>query len=77
MLWNQRLGHFREKGLRILHSKGMVAGMYKLSLDFDLCEHCLYGKKNQVRFPFGATRAKGILQLVHSDVFGLVLLPSL
>eukprot|EP00253_Pinus_taeda_P031846 PITA_31846 len=24
MLWHQRLGHIREKGLRILHGKGMV-----------------------------------------------------
>jgi hypothetical protein len=30
-----------------------------------------------VRFPSGATREKGILELVHSDVFGLVSMPSL
>jgi hypothetical protein len=44
MMWHQRLGHIREKGLRLLHSKGMVEGMYNDSLDFDLCEKCLYGK---------------------------------
>jgi hypothetical protein len=38
---------------------------------------CLYGKQNRVRFPSGATRAEGILQLVHSDVFGPVSVPSL
>jgi hypothetical protein len=27
MLWHQRLGHIREKGLRLLHGKGMVEGM--------------------------------------------------
>ena len=27
MLWHQRLGHIGEKGLRLLHSKGMVEGM--------------------------------------------------
>eukprot|EP00253_Pinus_taeda_P029934 PITA_29934 len=27
MLWHQRLGHIGEKGLRILHGKGMVEGM--------------------------------------------------
>ena len=26
MLWHQRLGHIGEKGLRILHDKGMVEG---------------------------------------------------
>ena len=35
------------------------------------------GKHNRVRFPSGATRAEGILQLVHSDVFGPVSVPSL
>jgi hypothetical protein len=77
MLWHQRLGHIREKGLRLIHGKGMVEGMYNFSMDFDFYEHCLYGKKNQVRFPSGATRAEGILQLVHSDFFGLVSVPSL
>jgi hypothetical protein len=55
----------------------MVKFMSNFSLDFDLCEHCVYGKYNQVRFPSGATREEGILQLVHSDVFGPVLVPSL
>jgi hypothetical protein len=77
MLWHQRLGHIGEKGLRLLHSKFMVEGMSNCSLDFDFYEHCLYGKQNQVRFPSGATRAEGSLQLVHSDVFGPVSVPSL
>jgi hypothetical protein len=77
MFWHQSLGHIREKVLRLPHDKGMVEGMSSCSLDFDFCEHCVYGKQNQVRFPFGAMRAEGILQLVHSDVFGPVLVPSL
>jgi hypothetical protein len=77
MLWHQRLGHIGEKGLRLLHGKGMVEGMSNCSLDFDFCEHCLYGKQNRVRFPSGAKRAEGILQLVHNDVFGPVSVPSL
>ena len=77
MLWYQRLGHIREKGLRLLHGKCMVEGMSNCSLDFDFCEHCVYGKQNRVRFPSGAMREEGILQLVHSDVFGSVSVPSL
>jgi hypothetical protein len=77
MLWHQRLGHIGEKGLQLLHGKGMVEGMSNYSLDFDFCEHCVYGKQNWVRFPSGAMRAEGILQLVHSDVFGPVSVPSL
>jgi len=44
MLWHQRLGHIREKGLRILHGKGMVEGMSNSSLDFDFCENCVNWK---------------------------------
>jgi hypothetical protein len=77
MMWHQRLGHIREKGLRLLHSKGMVESICKYSLDFDLCEDCVYGKQNRVIFPSSATRAEGILQLVQSDGFGPVSVPSL
>jgi hypothetical protein len=77
MLWHQRLGHIGEKGLRTLHGKGMVEGISNCTLDFDLCEHFIYGKHNRVIFPSGATRAKGILELIHSDVFGPVHVPSL
>ena len=77
MLWHQRLGHIGEKGLRTLHGKGMVEGMFNCSLDFDFYEHWIYGKHNRVRLPSGATRAKGVLELIHSDVFGLVHVPSL
>ena len=56
-----KTGEIKEKGLRLLNGKGMVEGMSNFSLNFDFYEHCLYGKKNQVRFPSGATRAEGIL----------------
>ena len=55
----------------------MVEGMSNCSLDFDLCEHYVYGKQNRVIFPSGVKRANKILELVHSDVFGLVSVPSL
>jgi hypothetical protein len=37
MLWNQRLGHIREKGFQLLHGKGMVEGISNTSLDFEFC----------------------------------------
>ena len=77
MLWHQRLGHIGEKGLRILHGNGMVEGMSNSSLDFNFCEHCVYGKQNRVSFPSGAKRVNKILNLVHSDVFQPVSAPSL
>jgi hypothetical protein len=75
MLWHQILGHIGEKGLPTLHDKGMVEGVSNCTLDFYLCEHCIYGKHNRLRFPSSATREKGILELIHSDVFGPI--PSL
>jgi hypothetical protein len=44
MMWHQRLRHTEEKGLPTLHGKGMVEGMSNCTLDFDFCEHCIYGK---------------------------------
>jgi hypothetical protein len=44
MLWHQRPGHIGEKGLRTLHGKSMVEGMSNCILDFDFCEHYIYGK---------------------------------
>ena len=77
MLWHKILGHIGEKGLQALHDKGMIENMFVFSLDFDLCEHGICAKKNWVRFPFGAIRAKWILELIHNDVFGYFLIPSL
>jgi hypothetical protein len=57
MLLHQRLAHIKEKGFQLLHDKGMS----NFFVDFDFYEHCVYGKQNRVRFPFGATREEGIL----------------
>lgn len=45
---HRRMGHIGEKGLCVFHTKGMVEGIPICSLDLDLCEHCIYGKKNRV-----------------------------
>jgi len=55
----------------------MVEGMSNSSPQLDLCEQCVYGKQNQVSFLSGDKRAKGILELVHGDVFGPMSVPSL
>ena len=60
-----------------MHSKDMVKGLPDCSSEFDFYEHCIYGKQNQVSFPNKDTRAKGILELFHSDVFGPMSIPSL
>ena len=55
----------------------MLEGMTNFTIDFDFYEHFIYGKQNRVRFASGAIREKGILELIHSDVFGPIPIPSL
>jgi hypothetical protein len=55
----------------------MFEGMSNCTLDFDFCEHFIYGKHNRVRFPSGDTREMGTLELIHNDVFRPVNVPSL
>jgi hypothetical protein len=77
MLCHERMGDIGEKVLRAMHNKGMVKDFPKCNLEVDFCEHCIYGKQIRVRFPSESTRATWILELVHSDVFGHVSVPSL
>ena len=49
--------------------------MFDYTLYFNLCEYFIYGKQNWVRFASGTTRSKGILELIHSDVFGPMPVP--
>ena len=48
MLWHMRFGHIGEKGLRTLKNKNLVEGLNDCNLEFDFCEHCVYGKQNHV-----------------------------
>jgi hypothetical protein len=77
MPWHERMGHIGEKGLRDMHNKGMVEDFPACNLEVEFYAHCIYGKQSRVRFPSRATRENGILELVHSDVFGSVSVPSL
>ena len=72
MLWHERIRHIGEKGLQAMHNKCMVKYFPECNLEVDFFEHCIYGKQSRVRFPSRETRENGILELVHSDVFGLV-----
>jgi hypothetical protein len=76
-LWHERMEHIGEKILRAMQRKGMVEGFPKCGLEVYFCENCIYGKQSWVRFPSGAIWENGILEPVHSDVFGPVTVPSL
>ena len=67
-LWHLRLGHMSKKGLTILSNQNLLCGTKTSKLDF--CERCIFGKHRKVSFKTGIHRTKGILDYVHSDVWG-------
>ena len=67
-LWHMRLGHAGEKSLKLLMDQGLLKGARACKLDF--CEHCIKGKKTRVKFGIVIHNTEGILDYVHSDVWG-------
>ena len=47
-LWQHRLGHMSEKGMKSLHSRNFLPGLNNIDLDF--CENQIYGKHKRVIF---------------------------
>ncbi|VFQ86160.1 unnamed protein product, partial [Cuscuta campestris] len=75
-LWNQRLGHMSEKGMKMLVAKGKLPDLKKVESEF--CEPCVYGKKKRVSFAkTGRVPKAQKLELIHSDVFGPTRVESL
>ncbi|KAE8661311.1 hypothetical protein F3Y22_tig00113726pilonHSYRG00149 [Hibiscus syriacus] len=67
-LWHMRLGHIGEKSLKFLIDQGLLKGPRACKLAF--YEHCIKGKKTRVKFGTAIHDTKGILDYVHSDVWG-------
>ncbi|XP_070679414.1 uncharacterized mitochondrial protein AtMg00300-like [Malus domestica] len=74
-LWHMRLGHAGEKALQGLVKKGLLKGATTCKLDF--CEHCVLGKQTRVKFGTAIHQTNGILDYVHSDVWGPTKTPYL
>ncbi|KAA0043826.1 putative gag-pol polyprotein [Cucumis melo var. makuwa] len=68
MLWHKRLAHVSERGLQALSQQGLLGGVKNVELPF--CEHCIMGKSTRVKFGKGKHITKGILDYVHSDLWG-------
>ncbi|KAL5564149.1 hypothetical protein UlMin_027313 [Ulmus minor] len=66
-LWDMRLGHLRE-GLHELHKRKLLNGMEGCKLDF--YKICVMGKQRRVSFSTSSHTSKGILDYVHTDVWG-------
>ena len=66
-LWHMCLGHMSERGVRALHSKVLPSiKHYKLNL----CKFCIIGRQSRVAFTTSVHKTKGLLDLVHTDVWG-------
>ncbi|KAK2438086.1 putative mitochondrial protein [Trifolium repens] len=70
-LWHMRYGHLNFKNLSYLHNNELVKGLPAIKVPKDLCQHCLLGKQARKSFAKEvAMRAKQILDVVYTDVFG-------
>ena len=63
-----RLGHVGERTLQNLIKQGLLKGAKICKLDF--CEHCVMEKQTRVKFKSTIHNTKGIMDYVHSNVWG-------
>ncbi|GKE65796.1 chrysanthemyl diphosphate synthase, partial [Tanacetum coccineum] len=61
-LWHCRLAHINKKRIKQLQQDE----------SFDKCESCLSGKMTKKPFPHSNERAKDLLGIIHTDVYGLL-----
>lgn len=56
----------------------MVIGLLEIQVEHDvICRGCALGNNSKGYFPGSDSRSKGILYLVHSDIYGLMIVSSL
>ena len=72
-LWHKRIGHINLNKLKEMQSRGLVIGLltFKDKEIEGVCEACEFGKQHQHLFPKERNVSKGLLDVVHSDVWGL------
>ena len=69
-LWHCRLGHINERRMAKLQKSGNLGSFDYES--YDTCESCLLGKMTKLSFKGKGERASGPLDLIHTDVCGLM-----
>lgn len=73
-LWHMRLGHMGERGMMELHKRNLLKGVKSCKMDF--CKYCLYGKQRRIGFKAASHTSEGVLDYIHSDVWGPVSVSS-
>eukprot|EP00253_Pinus_taeda_P026306 PITA_26306 len=75
-LWHQRFTHLHYKALPGVSK--MVTGMPDFNMNHEgVCQRCAAGKLTRELFPSSESQTTDILQFVHSDLSGMLLLTSL
>ena len=67
-LWHLRLGHIGKKGPYELSKQTLLGAEKTTRLEF--YEHCVYGKSRRMKFSIRIHNTKGILDYVHSNLYG-------
>jgi hypothetical protein len=77
-LWHERFSHLNFKYMKQLSKKGMVTGLPNIHFSKGVCEGCVLGNHPQENFEKGkAHKASSPLDLIHSDIMGPLLYPSI
>jgi hypothetical protein len=75
-IWHRKMAPLHHGALRVLRE--MVTGVPNFSSEHhELCKGCTLGKYTKTSFPSSDSRATKILDLIHSDVCGLMSSASL
>ena len=71
-LWHKRIGHINLQKLKAMQSKGVVIGLptFKEKEIEGVCEACQFGKQHRHPFSKEMNVSKGLLDVVHSSVWG-------
>ena len=67
-LWRMRLEHMSERGLQALHKKSDLPGITYCKLN--VCKFCIIGRQRRVTFSISQHKKRGLLDLMHTDVWG-------
>ena len=78
-LWHKRIGHINLQRLRAMQTKQVVIGLptFELNPANKVCEVCQLGQQHRHPFPKERNVSKGILDIVHSDVWGPAQTPTI
>ena len=68
-LWHRTLAHVHYRALPIASKATKVLLKFQAKHD-DVCKGCVKGKNTKKTFPSSESKAKGILEIIHSDVCG-------